>query len=391
MALLTRILLMASSMLLSACAQNQTPGQGLLSLMVAAGKLYFGTAMETTNFDDADYQTISNNRNEFGMFTHENSLKWEVTEPQQGQFVFTQSDAVAQKVKSNGQQLRCHTLTWHSQLPSFVSSGTWTPTTLSAVITAHITNVVTHYAGQCYAWDVVNEALNDNGTFRQSVFFTTMGAAYIPLSFQVAASADPSTKLYYNDFNLETVPAKADGAAQIVQLVKDTGAKIDGVGFQAHLTVGQTSSRESLAATLSRFTALGVEVAYTELDIAHPRLPASDADREQQSQDYAAAVGSCLDVEGWVPSTFPGKGDACLYTARYEKKLAYLAVERLLVKAGAARGGASASGSTGGANRTDGAPAAVKAAAAVMGGASKTIAGVLRGLVASVMAAMLIL
>ena len=122
MARLLHGLIMATGLVASAAAQNETGGQGLHSLMVAAGKLYFGTAMETNNFNDTAYQAISSNRNEFGMFTPENSQKWEVTEPTQNKFSFTQADMVAMKVKSNGQMLRCHTLTWHSQLPGFGAS-----------------------------------------------------------------------------------------------------------------------------------------------------------------------------------------------------------------------------------------------------------------------------
>lgn len=212
---------------------------------------------------------------------------------------------------------------------------------------------MTHYAGQCYAWDVVNEALNEDGSLRESVFLTTLGESYIPLSFSIAAAADPDTRLYYNDFNLETTPAKAAGALQIVRLVQDAGERIDGVGFQAHLNVGQTPSRAEMAAVLGEFAELGVEVAYTELDVAHTSLPSSEADREQQAVDYVAAVGSCLDVEAcvgvtvwqftdlysWVPNTFPGKGEACLYTEGYEKKPAYEAVLELLREAAAANGG----------------------------------------------------
>ncbi|KXX77622.1 Endo-1,4-beta-xylanase D [Madurella mycetomatis] len=355
MARLTGTILMISGLLVSAgrpsAAQEQA--QGLHSLMVAAGKLYFGTATETNNFDDAAYQAISTNANEFGMLTPENSQKWEVTQPRQGEFVFTGPDAIAEKAAASRQLLRCHTLTWHSQLPSFVQTTAWTPETLTAVIQTHITNVMTHFAGRCYAWDVVNEALNENGTFRESVFLTTLGDAYIPLSFSVAAAADPDSKLYYNDFNLETSAAKADGAARIVGLVRDAGARIDGVGFQAHLTVGQTPSRAELAALLARFAALEVEVAFTELDIAHAALPATDVGRAQQAVDYVAAVGACLDVAAcvgvtvwqftdkfsWVPSTFPGKGDACLFTADYVKKPAYEAVFRLLEEAAGMGGG----------------------------------------------------
>lgn len=249
---------------------------------------------------------------------------------------------------------------------------------------------MTHYAAQCYAWDVVNEALNENGTFRSSVFLSTLGPDYIPLSFSVAAAADPRAKLYYNDFNLETTPAKADGAVGIVKLVQDAGVKIDGVGFQAHLNVGQTPSRAQLAATLGRFTALGVEVAYTELDIKHPRLPTSEADRAQQAADYVAAVGSCLDVEGcvgvtvwqftdrysWVPGTFPGTGEACLMTEDYVKKPAYEAVLKLLQEAAAAAaGGAGTRSRVSGSNGTGGRWATNSTGGAARSSASVTVKG----------------
>lgn len=97
---------------------------------------------------------------------------------------------------SNGQILRCHTLIWHNQLPSWVSSATWTNSTLTAAIQAHIASEVGHYKGKCYAWDVVNEALNDDGTWRTSVFYNTMGTSYLPVAFAAAAAADPAAKLY---------------------------------------------------------------------------------------------------------------------------------------------------------------------------------------------------
>ena len=224
---------------------------------------------------------------------------------------------------------------------------------------------------------MVNEALNEDGTFRTSVFFTTLNTGYLQLSFTFAAAADPAAKLYYNDFNLETTTAKADGAVKIVNLIKAAGARIDGVGFQAHLNVGQTPSRAALAATLSRFTALGVEVAYTELDVAHTKLPATDADNAKQAADYVSVVGSCLDVKGcvgitvwqftdrysWVPGTFPGKGEACLWDQDYKKKPAYDAVVKLL-KGGASGTAATATGTgtgTGGSqtNSTGGAVTSV--------------------------------
>ena len=179
------------------------------------------------------------------------------------------------------------------------------------------------------------------------------------MSFSIAASAsanDPiKPKLYYNDYNTELFPQKTEGALRIVKLIQSSaasGARIDGVGFQSHLTVGKTPSQAALASTYQSFTALGVEVALTELDIAHPSLPATDADREQQAKDYVAVVGACLAVDkcvgvtlwqftdkySWIPGIFPGTGDACLWTADYKKKPAYFAVRQLLESAAGGAG-----------------------------------------------------
>ena len=106
-------------------------------------------------------------------------MKWDSIEPQPGTFSFTGGDAIAALAKANNQILRCHTLVWHQQLPLWVTNGTWTAATLTAALQNHITNEVTHYKGQCAHWDVVNEALNDNGTFRESVFFRVIGPDYI--------------------------------------------------------------------------------------------------------------------------------------------------------------------------------------------------------------------
>jgi endo-1,4-beta-xylanase len=228
--------------------------------------------------------------------------------------------------------------------------------------------VVGHFKGQCYSWDVVNEALNENGTFRNDVFLRVLSTDFIPISFSAAAAADPGAKLYYNDFNLETSTRKAEGALGIVRLLQAAGVRIDGVGFQAHLDVGRTPNRTSLAATLGRFAELGVEVAYTELDIAHEKLPADRAALEQQARDYVTVVGSCLDVKGcvgivlweftdkysWIPDTFPGKGDACLFDANFTKKPAYSSVSSFLAAAAtkAPGGNGSAAGRVANMSRT---------------------------------------
>ncbi|KAH6874741.1 glycoside hydrolase superfamily [Thelonectria olida] len=350
---------MFKSALLNLLATSAASAQ-LHSLALDAGLSYFGTAMDNGYTDDSDFMAVANDVDEFGQLVPENGQKWDATEPSEGSFTYTNADVVPDLAKSNGQILRCHTLTWHSQLPSWVSSGSWTKAQLTSVIEAHISNVVGHFKGDCYAWDVVNEAASDDGGWRSSVFYETMGTDFLAVSFNAAAEADPDAKLYYNDYNLEYNGAKTDKAVEIVNIIQEAGAPIDGVGFQGHLIVGSTPSRSSLVTALERFTALGLEVAYTELDIRHASVPASESALATQGDDYANVVGSCLDVEGcvgvtvwgftdkysWVPDTFSGAGEACLYDEDYNKKPAWTSVSSLLAAAATGNAGSSSSAQT---------------------------------------------
>ncbi|GFF30823.1 endo-1,4-beta-xylanase [Aspergillus udagawae] len=311
-------------------------GAGLNTAAKAKGLKYFGSATDNPELTDTTYVAQLSNTDDFGQITPGNSMKWDSTEPSRNSFSFANGDAVVNLATKNGQMMRCHTLVWHNQLPNWVSSGSWTNATLLAAMKNHITNVVTHYKGKCYAWDVVNEALNEDGTFRNSIFYQTIGEAYIPIAFATAAAADPSVKLYYNDYNIEYSGAKATAAQNIVKMIKAYGAKIDGVGLQAHFIVGSTPSQSDLTTVLKGYTALGVEVAYTELDI-RMQLPSTDAKLAQQSNDFQGVAAACVSTAGcvgvtiwdwtdkysWVPGVFSGYGAALPWNENYVKKPAY--------------------------------------------------------------------
>jgi len=159
----------------------------------------------------------------------------------------------------------------------------------------------------------------------------------------------PLTKTfsYLNEVNLEYDIPKTHKTVELAQLLIQQGAPIDGVGLQGHLLVGETPSRSALVTVMERFTSLGLEVAYTEVDIRHTSLPASAAALAQQGDDYAAVVGSCLDVPAcvgvtvwghtdrysWIPGVFNGEGDALLYDANYNKKPAWTSVSSILAAA----------------------------------------------------------
>lgn len=155
------------------------------------------------------------------------------------------------------------------------------------MIVRHITNVAGHWKGRCYAWDVVNEALEDDGTWRQSVFYKVLGEDYIKLAFRTAAEVDPDAKLYYNDYNLESVSAKSEAARGIVKMLQADGIRIDGIGMQAHLVAHRAPTLDQQIEVISSYAELGVEVALTELDV-RIELPVNETNLEWQKEAYKA-------------------------------------------------------------------------------------------------------
>ncbi|KAK4112519.1 glycoside hydrolase family 10 protein [Canariomyces notabilis] len=323
---------------------------GLHAAMVARGRQYIGTSLTVRN--DNSEQNIIRNRNEFGSITPENAMKWDATEPNRGSFSFGAADQHMNFATQNGKQVRCHTLVWYSQLPGWVSNSNFNNATLISVMTNHINTVMGRYRGKCTHWDVVNEALNEDGTYRDNVFLRVIGEAYIPIAFRIAAAADPASKLYYNDYNLEygADHPKTQGAVRIAKLVQSWGVKIDGVGFQGHLVSERTNTQSTptpsqavLESSLRAFTNLGLDVAYTEIDI-RMNTPATAAKLQAAADAYARVAASCLAVErcvgmtiwgvsdrySWVPQTFSGEGAALLWDNNYNKKPAYDAFLRAI-------------------------------------------------------------
>lgn len=299
---------------------HQRAAAGLNSAAVGAGKLYFGTAVDNNDLSDSEYKTLLANTADFGQITPANSMKWDAIEPSRDQFTYEQGDVIADLAKTNGQKLRCHNLVWYNQLPSWVSNGGFDNATLISILQNHIKNEVTHYKGQCIQWDVVNEAISDNGdgSLRSNVFLETIGEAYIPIAFAAAAAADPDVKLYYNDYSIENPGAKSTAAQDIVKLVQSYGVKIDGVGLQSHFIVGSTPSLDDQLANMKAFTDLGVDVAITELDIRTDQPNNPSAYETQQATDYETTIKACEQTErcvgvtlwdytdkySWVPVSF---------------------------------------------------------------------------------------
>jgi|GEM_PF-2023152 len=318
-------------------AQAAPTGQRLRTL---AGSFLIGYASRNDFWsmsDAAQYQDVA--RTEFNFLTPENAMKWDATEPQQNVFTFSQADQHVSFAQTNTMKIHGHTLVWHSQLPGWVS-GISGATNLTNVMYNHIDKVMNHWTdGQIYAWDVVNEAFNEDGTRRSSPFQNVIGNSYIELAFQRARAADPLTKLIYNDYNVETVNSKSTAMYNMVADFKNRGIPIDGVGLQMHLTNGGLDYN-SLASNMARFAALGVEVYITEMDVRFP-TPLSQTDLQTQATIYSNVLARCkaqpmckaLQVWGipdkysWVPSVFQGQGGALIFDDNYNAKPAYYALQ----------------------------------------------------------------
>ncbi|TPX17523.1 uncharacterized protein E0L32_003166 [Thyridium curvatum] len=340
----------AAALLLLGALSPFVSADGLNVRAKAAGKKYFGTELSATVQNDASANAIASNPDDFGQYTPENEMKFDATEPQRNTFSYGAADRIVAQADSHGMIMRCHALVWHQQVPGWVSNGNFDKNTLISIMENHIANVVGHFKGKCYAWDVVNEALNEDGSYRtsDSVWGRTIGAqTFIPLAFAAAAKADPGAKLYYNDYNIEKPGAKSTGAVNLVKMVKQAGSPIHGVGIQGHFTVGQVGGASTLVQNLQQFTALGVEVAYTELDM---RTPASSPNLQQQATDFATVVSACKQVDACVGITTWGFTDRytwisdsapLIWDKNLQKKPAYNAILSAWGSGGGGGGGGS--------------------------------------------------
>jgi endo-1,4-beta-xylanase len=258
--------------LLAGCG---TPGTGpepvpAPSLREAfAGHFRVGAALNQAQFTGADAVGGEIVRRHFDTVTPENVMKWGPLHPEPGRYDWEPADRFVEFGERNRMWIVGHTLVWHSQTPEWVfQDGSGNPATreqLLARMRDHIHAVVGRYRGRVQAWDVVNEALNEDGTLRQSPWLRIIGEDYLAHAFRFAHEADPAAELYYNDYSLENAP-KRNGAVALVRRLQAQGAPIHGIGTQLHGRLEWPTAAQ-LDSTLAAFGALGVQVMVTELDI----------------------------------------------------------------------------------------------------------------------------
>jgi endo-1,4-beta-xylanase len=359
-------------------------GERTLREAAQSAGVLIGTAVRPARLSEADY--ASTLAREFNLLEPEDALKWEVVRPERNRFDFSQGDQMLEFASRNGMKVRGHTLVWHHQNPKWLTEGNYTSLELTQILQEHIKAVVGHYRGKIFAWDVVNEAFDEShpGELRSTLWNDEPGMikakeiaasieprastnlarsrleagsserpyAYIERCFRWAHEADPQALLFYNDAEAEPINAKSDAIFAMVRDFRQRRVPIDGVGFQMHIG-NLHPDIESISANIGRFTALGVQVHITELDVALTLDSNGEAkpgeakpeDLQRQAEIYREITAACLSHSGctaiqtwgftdkysWIGShSRQTQGAALLFDSNYQKKPAYQAVRRSL-------------------------------------------------------------
>ncbi len=327
--------------------------QSLREAAQGSGML-IGSAVRPAQLSEAAY--ASTLAREFNMLEPEDALKWEVVHPEPQSFDFSQADEIVDFATRHGMKVRGHTLVWHRQNPKWLTEGKFSSGELAEILEKHIKTVVTHYRGKIFAWDVVNEAFDElhPGELRSTLWrdqpgigLAANGYSYIERCFRWAHEADPQALLFYNEAEAEVVNPKSDAILSMVRDFRQRGVPIDGVGFQMHIA-NLHADVASISANIGRFTALGVQVHITEMDVALPvdaNGNANPEDLQRQAEIYRQIASACLahpgctaiqtwgftDKYSWIGShSKHTQGAALLFDLNYRAKPAYEALRNAL-------------------------------------------------------------
>ena len=326
-----------------------TPPVPTLRQAASARGLIVSAATATPYLAETEYSKVLGT--EYNGLTAEWEMKFSATHPRPNTdpspYDFSAGDQLVTFARGHAMQVRGLTLVWHGDNPAWLTNGNYSAQEMNAIVHDHVTQLMQHFGSQVFAWDVVNEAFNDDGTMRSTIFydqpgigFAGQGTAYIEQSLVWGSAANPAAKLFYNDYGAEVINAKSDAILAMATDFKNRGVPLHGVGFQMHIDLGfdNAGTLQSFASNLQRFATLGLELHITELDI---RVNANDANTlNAQAVLYGKIVTACVqqsackmvqtwgftDKHSWIPDFFLGYGWALPFDASYQKKPAYSAI-----------------------------------------------------------------
>ena len=265
-----------------------------------------GAAINVRYLAEPAYTTIV--AREYNMVEPESEMKWTMIRPNADTFDFSSGDQIVDFAQAHGMKVRGHNLLWHLYNPDWLAKGNYTSAQLAHLMEDHITKVATHYRGKVFAWDVVNEAIDEHGQLRHSIWYDTpgigmadKGTAYIEQAFRWAHAADPDALLFYNDAGAEAVNSHSDAIYAMVKDFKHRGVPINGIGLQMHI-LNLNPDVKSIEKNIGRFVKLGIQVHITEMDVAVPvdadGKVKNPEDLQNQTQIYAQIAKACMKNAG---------------------------------------------------------------------------------------------
>ena len=259
-------LIIAAALLVASCGAAEEKGVK----DAFEGKFYIGAALNASEIVGADTAGVEILKKHFNSIVAENCMKCEEIHPEENVYDFTLADQFVELGEANGMFIVGHCLVWHSQLAkwfAYDSEGNYvTPEVLKQRMKDHITTIVTRYKGRVHGWDVVNEAIVEDGSYRKSPFYEILGEEFIPLAFQYAHEADPDAELYLNDYGMN-VPGRRDTYVRIINDLKSRGLRIDAIGMQGHMGLDYPAPGQFEESILA-FAGTDCKVMITEWDMS---------------------------------------------------------------------------------------------------------------------------
>ncbi|NJN38324.1 MAG: endo-1,4-beta-xylanase [Acaryochloridaceae cyanobacterium CSU_3_4] len=331
---------------LSSAEELQTQPLSPLPLRALAQqrRLQIGTAVQVKPLQqEAPYRQIL--AREFNQLTTENAMKFRVIHPEPDRYDFTDADQIVGFAQTHRMAVHGHPLVWYRTQPDWLTQGQWTRQTLMPVLKDHIRTVVRQYRGRVQSWDVVNEAIDDQGNLRDNLWLRVIGPEYIAIAFQEAHAADPKARLFYNDYGGEEVGKKSDAIYDLVKTLRDQGVPIHGVGLQMHKTIKRPLKFDRIHENFQRLQALELDVRITEMDVQiHGGQGNLTQKLHAQAQVYQKILKLCLnapnckaltvwglsDQHSWIPEFFKRSDAPLLFDSVYQPKPAYNALKALL-------------------------------------------------------------
>jgi len=299
------MLLALATLLAGACSQTNQEKQPSLK-EAFSGKFLIGTAINAEQINETDTASVRVIKEHFNAIVGENCMKSMWLQPKEGVFDFALADKLVDFGERNNMFMSGHVLIWHSQAPAwFFTDSNGNDVTREVMIErmkTHIQTVMEHFKGRVKEWEVVNEAIMDDGSYRKTKFYEIIGEDYIQLAFQFAHEADPDAELYYNDYSM-ALPGRREGVVAIVKKLQEAGLRIDGIGMQTHVGMDYPDLAE-YEKSMEAFAALGVRIMITEMDITLLPFPDQTAgadvnvsfEYQQKMNPYAQGLPDSVNV-----------------------------------------------------------------------------------------------